>query len=705
MDTGDWPQVIIDFPDWRSAESTVVDVLRPALTSAEEHGLIRCWFFIRKAPSWRVRYLPADDSVLPYLTDILNRATLEGRLSGWSMGIYEPESVAFGGDAGMRVAHELFHHDSRHVLTHLARPSADRALGCRELGVLLCSVLMRAAGQDWYEQGDVWRRVVWQRPYQLDRSPPPQVRTAVHKLMTVDVGQGSDLVNGGPLADIAPWIAVFEQAGQRLAELAGCGVLERGLRAVLTHHVIFQWNRLGLLYIDQHTLAILTSEVVMGTLHDGASTLGTDGDDPSVPEVDTQTDRRPDLTETATRLRNVLVDELRDGGTVRSERVEAALRAVPRHAFVPGVPLEQAYADDAVYTKWDASGVSISAASQPTVVGMMLEQLQLEPGQRVLELGTGTGYNAALLAHLVGDEGHVTTIDVDDDIVTGARNALIAAGTKNVQVLLADGALGHPEGAPYERIIATVGAGDLPLPWMDQLAPGGRLVVPLRLRGGVSRSIAFDHGSDGRWLSRNSLLCAFMPLRGIADDARRIIPLTADGKVWLHANREQTVEESLLNGVLATPSSEVWTGVLFRMDESFEWLDLWLTCVMDNALSRMPVERAAVDAGMVRPQFGWGAMAVTDRGDLAYLTLRPHGPDDVSGNRRMYEVGVIGHGPSGGALAGRIADAIGTWDADYRFRPVEFEIEPAEATPPTIEPMPGRFIFERPNTRLTITWQ
>lgn len=286
-----------------------------------------------------------------------------------------------------------------------------------------------------------------------------------------------------------------------------------------------------------------------------------------------------------------------------------------------------------------------------------------------------------------------------------AVRGLAAAGTKNVDVVLADGALGHPEGAPYDRIIATVGAGDLPRPWLDQLAPGGRLVVPLRLRGGVSRSIAFDRGDDGRWLSRNSLLCTFMPLRGIADDARRIIRLTADGAVCLHANREQTMDESLLSRALETPRTETWTGVLFRGNESFEWLDLWLTCVMDNALSRMPVVRTAVEEGLVRPQFGWGAMAVADKGDLAYLTLRPQGPDGTNGDRRMHEVGVIGHGPTGNVLAERVADAIGTWGRDYRSRPVEFEIEPAERAAHLVEPIPGRFVFERPNTRLTITWQ
>ncbi|TDB96900.1 methyltransferase, FxLD system [Actinomadura sp. 7K534] len=703
MDTGDWPQVVIDFPDWCAAEDTAVNVLRPALTCAEENGLISRWFFVRKAPSWRVRYVPADGAALLYLTDVLDRATSENRLSIWRASIYEPELVVFGGAFGMDVAHELFHRDSHHVLTYLARPTASRVLGGRELGVLLCSVLMRAAGQDWYEQGDVWSRVARHRPAVADRSPSPRLRVAVHKLMTVDVGPTSDLVDGGALAAIAPWIAAFEQAGRRLAELAAHGVLERGLRAVLTHHVIFHWNRLGLTYTDQHTLAKLTSEVVMGTLRDGASTPNPNGDDSRVPEVDMETSRTPDPTETADRLRDALADALRANGTVRSPQVEAAFRAVPRHMFVPDIPLEQAYTDGTVHTKHDDNGVSISAASQPTIVAMMLEQLQPARGQRVLELGAGTGYNAALLAHLVGDEGHVTTIDVDDDIVTGARNGLAAADIKNVHVVLGDGALGHAEGAPYDRIIATVGAGDLPLPWLDQLAPGGRLVVPLRLRGGVSRSIAFERDSDGRWLGRNSRLCTFMPLRGIADDARRVIPLTADGSVCLHTNREQSVDESLLSRVLETAPSEVWTGVLFRGDESFEWLDVWLTCVMDNALSRMPVERAAVDQGLVRPQFGWGAMAVADKGDLAYLTLRPHDP--ASGNRRMYEVGVVGHGPTGNALAGRVADAIGTWDQSYRSRPVEFEIEPGTVGQGTAAPVPGRFVFERPNTRLTITWQ
>jgi hypothetical protein len=96
------------------------------------------------------------------------------------------------------------------------------------------------------------------------------------------------------------------------------------------------------------------------------------------------------------------------------------MQTVPRHVFVPDASLEEAYADSTVDIKQNSDGTSISCASQPSVVGLMLEQLQPQPGDKVLELGAGTGYNAGLLAHLVGEGGHVTTIDVDDDLVDGA---------------------------------------------------------------------------------------------------------------------------------------------------------------------------------------------------------------------------------------------------------------------------------------------
>jgi len=183
-----------------------------------------------------------------------------------------------------------------------------------------------------------------------------------------------------------------------------------------------------------------------------------------------------DSAVSADRLREEPTDRLVQHDVIRTVAIEAAFREVPRHLFLPDVPVERAYANDAVYTKHDAAGVSISAASEPGTVAMMLHQLDAHPGDRVLEIGAGTGYDAALIGAIVGVTGQVTTIDVDLDLVEGARAHLAAAGITGVEVVLGDGAFGHPVGGPYDRIIATVSAFEAPTAWLDQLAPGGRLI-------------------------------------------------------------------------------------------------------------------------------------------------------------------------------------------------------------------------------------
>lgn len=419
----------------------------------------------------------------------------------------------------------------------------------------------------------------------------------------------------------------------------------------------------------------------------------------SVDDVNVNTDTVEDGSTPAERLRNELVDQLVEQGRVRTPRVKETLRTVPRHLFVPAATLEDAYTNSTVDTKHDSSGAAISCASQPGVVALMLEQLQAEPGHQVLELGAGTGYNAGLLAHLVCERGHVTTIDVDDDIVEGARSHLAAADIDNVTVLLADGALGHADGAPYDRIIATVGAHGVPRAWLDQLAPDGRLLVPLRLRGSVCRSIVFER-RNGAWRSTGSEMNTFMPLRGgIADDPRRMIRLTSDGSVILQINQEQTADAAALQGVLDQPSSQAWSGVVFRGPESPEWMWLWLACTMDNALSRMTVKQSAANSGLVKE--GFRPMAVADKGDLAYLTLRT--ADKAPDGGRLYEAGVIGHGPGGDELAARVAESMRTWDREYRSHDVQFEIQPLDSEP--IEQRPGRFAFDTPINRIVIEWQ
>lgn len=127
----------------------------------------------------------------------------------------------------------------------------------------------------------------------------------------------------------------------------------------------------------------------------------------------------------------------------------------------------------------DGTGHEVSSStSQPSVMADMLTALDAHPGHRVLEVGTGTGWNAALLAHRLG-AGNVTSVEVDPVVATHARVALAATGFGDVQVITGDGAHGHPDGAPSDRVLATVGVGTVPYAWVAQTRPGGRLVVPV----------------------------------------------------------------------------------------------------------------------------------------------------------------------------------------------------------------------------------
>ena len=691
-----WHHYLVEFADPPAAEHTAATVLAPGLDQAQQDGELHTWWYLRKTPAWRLRYQPTtpDTTVVDtLLSDLADR----GQVASWTRGIYEPEILAFGGPAGMDVAHTLFHHDSRHCLIRANGAGSAPALGQRETTVLLFSAMLRAAGLDWFEQGDVWAKVTALRPathvHNTSAQRTEKLSRAVRRLMTVNARGVPDLVP-------ETWWAAFDTAGHHLAALAREGRLERGLRAVLAHHFIFHANRAGLSGPDQATLAALAVDAVFHSTPTRLAPAGTTSDTVRVPAMTTTVSDAS--TDSAEELRAKLADRLVKDGTVRTPSVEAAFRQVPRHLFLPGLPLTEAYADEPVYTKHEGDGTRISAASQPKIVAMMLEQLGIEPGERLLELGAATGYNAALMATLTGPTGHVTTIDIDDDLVTGAREHLAAAGIDNVEAVVADGALGHPESAPFDGVIATVGAHEIPTAWLEQLAPGGRLVAPVRLAGAASRSIVFERDQDGL-RSLGSEMAIFMPLRGLGDDARRVLDLTGTGEVTLqtHKDNNHATDPDTLAGVFDTPSREVRTGVHFVPMESFEWLDLYLACHLPNPLMRMEVAPAAKNSGLVKPMFPTVAMATTAAdGSLAYLTIRPAEPGPDGGRR--YEVGVIGHGTSGQELAEHVATEITTWDQGFRSCTVRFSIPD---TTPRPDADARRVILDRSHNPMTITWE
>ena len=175
--------------------------------------------------------------------------------------------------------------------------------------------------------------------------------------------------------------------------------------------------------------------------------------------------------------------------------------------------LKVVYSDEALITRRDAKGDPTSSASQPAVVAMMLEALDLKPGLRVLEIGAGTGYNAALMAEVVGDQRLVTTIDIDADVVAQTRGLLARAGYGAITTIRGDGALGHAEGGPFDRIVATVGCSDISWDWVDQLRPDGLLLVPLE-HGGSHPLVKLRVLQPGRLVGRIVGWSGFMRMRG-----------------------------------------------------------------------------------------------------------------------------------------------------------------------------------------------
>lgn len=248
-----WYQVRVQFPDWSTAETVGATRIGSALDQLGAEGAVIGWWFLRKHPCWRLRFLGADTTAVNHMLDQL---TDSGIIARWWPTVYEPETAAFGGPAGTDTIHDLFCADSRGVLDYLRHDTPG--LGRRELSILLLSGLMRAAGLDAFECGDVFDRVARLRPTpaEADTARIDQLADKVRVLLSIPHLADSELfIPGGPVAHAAPWLAAFHTAGRQLGDAAAQGHLDRGLRAILTHVVIFHWNRFGLSATSQSILA------------------------------------------------------------------------------------------------------------------------------------------------------------------------------------------------------------------------------------------------------------------------------------------------------------------------------------------------------------------------------------------------------------------------------------------------------------------
>ncbi|PIM71225.1 methyltransferase, FxLD system [Streptomyces sp. JV178] len=394
----------------------------------------------------------------------------------------------------------------------------------------------------------------------------------------------------------------------------------------------------------------------------------------------------------AVELRDKLVNELVAQQVIQTKEVEAAFREVPRHLFAPEAPLEKAYAQTHLATKRDERGITISSVSAPEIQATMLEQAGLRPGHRCLEIGSG-GYNAALMASLVGENGEVTTIDIDGDVTERALACLKNAGYPQVNVVRTDGEGGCAEHAPYDRTIVTVGSWDIPPAWVDQLADGGTVTVPLRMRG-LTRSITFAREGD-HLVSQSAKICGFVTMQGAGAHQERLLLLRGK-EIGLRFDDEWPAEPDALNGALDTERVEVWSGVKLQRQEQFDTLQMWLATALDG-FCLLAVD-PKLDTGLLSPQNKMACPAVVEGGSFAYLALRKLGaePDPV------FEFGAHAFGPDAAALADTLAEQIRVWSRDHRGgRGPSIAAYPA-GTPDDRLPE-GRVINKR-HVRVLISW-
>ncbi|PSK95444.1 protein-L-isoaspartate O-methyltransferase [Murinocardiopsis flavida] len=335
------------------------------------------------------------------------------------------------------------------------------------------------------------------------------------------------------------------------------------------------------------------------------------------------------FAQSAAQRHAALADALVRSGELADDRLAAAFRVTPRHLFIPATGahsldgaaldagadaegwLSAVYSDEVVITRLGAGGTpahpglaATSSSSAPTIVARMLSTADLREGHRVLEIGAGTGWNAALLAVLLGDDA-VTSVDIDPDAVAAARAALARLG-RSPTVLHRDGEAGYPPNAPYDRVIATCNAARVPLPWIEQTATGGLVVTPWSTVDGFGGALArLTKAADGS---------AAGPLLG------RL------GFIWLRGQRPPPVDPG---GLMGPPEHRSRTTV-----DPIPWLSDW------DATFPLSFMVRSWRGGLRRTEHGPAAWLTATGGDGSWARIIPEETGwtiEQAGPRRLWD--------------------------------------------------------------------
>jgi protein-L-isoaspartate(D-aspartate) O-methyltransferase len=333
----------------------------------------------------------------------------------------------------------------------------------------------------------------------------------------------------------------------------------------------------------------------------------------------------------------------------------------------------------------------------------MLGQLGLANGQRVLEIGTGTGYNAALIAEIIGDPNAVVTIDVEPDLIEQARANLAAAGYAGVNVVCGDGADGVSGHAPYDRIIVTAGAWDLSPQWLSQLRPDGQIVLPISVRG-IQLAVAFWQSGD-HWVSKSACRCQFIRMTGALAGPESLLPLGPQPGLHAYSVNGPVPDADLLYEALSGPATELSAGLRAGSVPELADFDLWLTLTQPSLtrLNMMGRHEGRANqaqqriAGLMRfgglAQHGssgaFGVAAVTAAGGLT--------------QRGDFGIVVQGYGAAGASLAEYLAGQAAVWDRLGRPGADSLELAAYPAGTPVKAPG-GSVIIDTAHIRLLAGW-
>ncbi|MER6847674.1 methyltransferase, FxLD system [Streptomyces flaveolus] len=405
-----------------------------------------------------------------------------------------------------------------------------------------------------------------------------------------------------------------------------------------------------------------------------------------------------DLDEAAP-LRHQLADHLAATGHIRTPAVDHALRTVPRHAFAPEVSLEAAYANGIVATRHAPDGQVISSISAPWLQADMLEAARIQPGHHVLEIGSG-GYNAALIAELVGPTGHVTTLDIDPAVTERATRFLAETGYDGVRVVTADAehlpARLIPDGG-FDAIVVTVATWDLP--WIGALAAGGRLIAPLRLHG-YHWAIGFTKVKGALLSDEPLIVCGFVTMQGDGawNTNRRTVPGTGVHLSWEDGTPRPV--DQLAPAVNREPTV-TRTNITVGGQEPFDALMLYLAGALPG-FCRLEVD-PDVNSGVLNPPpRHWPGAAIVRGASLARLTHERIGDGDDGKGR--YEFVIHGYGDQGHLASQEMADQVEYWQRNHcGARCPHITVHPAAGRAPAdTDHQPH--VFAKKHTSITLEW-